>query len=168
MKPNRCGASGRSNRSTTQYNTHNNASTIAAKSYRRAAPSLRVGFGDGNLAYTRGLRDEEGEAASLCAGWDEENLSLARRLQADENAILRLQEEDRRRLQEEDDAAMGQVTEKDRRDQERRLKQLTSQKPRSSWARAFSRSRSLSRKPDTSRRSRPATPGHQLYRDPTG
>ena len=125
---------------------------------------------DASLALALRLQDED-EAASLGAGWDrphadedpsgwdQENLSLARRIHANENAALRLQEVDRQRIQEEDEAALGQVTEKDRRAQERRLRQLTSQKRGFSWARALSRS-GISRKPDT-----PNAPSSRSHRD---
>ena len=78
-----------------------------------------------SLALARRLQDED-EAASRGAGWDgphadedpscwdQESLSLARRIHADEDAALRLQEMDRQRIQEADEAALGQVTERDR------------------------------------------------------
>ena len=112
-----------------------------------------------SLALARRLQDED-EAASRGAGWDgphadedpsgwdQESLSLVRRIHADEDAALRLQEMDRQRIQEADEAALGQVTERDRRAQERRLRQLTSQGRCISWARALSRS-GTSRKPST-------------------
>ena len=114
---------------------------------------------DASLALARRLQDED-EAASRGAGWDgphadedpscwdQESLSLARRIHADEDAALRLQEMDRQRIQEADEAALGQVTERDRRAQERRLRQLTSRRRCISWARALSRS-GASRKPST-------------------
>ena len=125
---------------------------------------------DASLALALRLQDED-EAASLGAGWDrphadedpsdwdQANLSLARRIHANEDAALRLQEADRQRIQEEDEAALGQVTERDRRAQERRLRQLTSQKRGLSWARALSRS-GMSRKPDT-----PNAPSSRSHRD---
>ena len=97
-----------------------------------------------SLALARRLQDEDEDPS----GWDQENLSLARRIHADEDAALRLQEMDRQRIQEADEAALGQVTERDRRAQERRLRQLTSQRRCISWARALSRS-GASRKPST-------------------
>ena len=114
---------------------------------------------DASLALALRLQDED-EAASLGtgwerphadedpSGWDQENLSLARRIHANEDAALRLQEVDRQRLQEEDEAALGQVTERDRRAQERRLRQLTTQKRCLSWARTLSSRSGMSRKPD--------------------
>ena len=114
---------------------------------------------DASLALARRLQDED-EAASRGAGWDgphadedpscwdQESLSLARRIHADEDAALRLQEMDRQRIQEADEAALGQVTERDRRAQERRLRQLTSRRRCISWARALSRS-GASSKPST-------------------
>lgn len=116
---------------------------------------------DASLALARRLQDED-EAACRGAGWDgphadedhsgwdQESLSLARRIHADEDAALRLQEMDRQRIQKADEAALSQVTERDRRAQERRLRQLTSQRRCISWARALSRS-GTSRKPSTPR-----------------
>ena len=114
---------------------------------------------DASVALARRLQDED-EAASRGVGWDgphadedpscwdQESLSLARRIHADEDAALRLQAMDRQRIQEADEAALGQVTERDRRAQERRLRQLTSRRRCISWARALSRS-GTSRKPST-------------------
>jgi hypothetical protein len=125
---------------------------------------------DASLALALRLQDED-EAASLGAGWDrphaeedpsgwdQENLSLARRIHANEDAALRLQEVDRQRIQEEDEAALGQVTERDRRAQERRLRQLTTQTRCLSWARALSRS-GMPRKPDT-----PNAPSSRSHQD---
>ena len=95
----------------------------------------------------RGLQDEDA-ASSLGRDWDEdETLALARRLQEEEDTSSAA----RRKAQDElDKAVLQQVTTKDRRAQERRLKQLAGQNRRP-WSRALS----SSGKP---RSSKPRTP----------